>query len=63
MYLNYEEQNKLAKMLSEQLNQNSIILTGYLDSIHGCADRLLTKYGFKRCPVGNEYVNIMYSKY
>lgn len=62
MYLPFEKQNILAQKLSQRLGENSTILIGYLDSINGSADRLLTKYGFKRCPVGNEYVNIMYSK-
>ena len=62
MYLPFEKQNILAQKLSQRLGENSTILIGYLDSITGSADRLLTKYGFKRCSVGNEYVNIMYSK-
>ena len=62
MYLPYEKQDKLAQKLSQQLGKNSTLLIAYLDSISGSADRLLTKYGFKRCPIGNQYVNIMYSK-
>ncbi len=62
MYLPFKEQDRLAYKLGQRLNKSSTLLIGYLDSISGSADRLLTKYGFQRCPVGNQYVNIMYSK-
>ena len=61
-YLPFEKRRELAERLSERLNPSSTILVGFHDISEGRADLHLELSGFKRCPAGTPYVNIMYSK-
>ena len=61
-YLPFEKRRELAERLSERLNPSSTVLVGYHDISEGRADLHLGLSGFKRCPAGTPYVNIMYSK-
>lgn len=61
-YLPFEQRRKLAESLSEILNPSSTILIGFHDISEARADLHLELCGFKRCPTGTPYVNIMYSK-
>jgi len=62
MYLKPHQKEQLAFYLGKNLGKNSTVILGFLDNYEGNAGNLLEKNGFKRCPVGTEYINIMYSK-
>ena len=61
-YLPTEKREELALKLSERLNPSSTILIGYHDLSEGNADLLLKQNGFRRCPTGTPYVNLLYQK-
>lgn len=61
-YLPDEKREELAYKLSQQLNPSSTVLIGYHDLSEGNADILLKSNGFKRCPTGTQYVNLLYQK-
>ncbi len=61
-YLPFQKRRELAERLSEKLSPSSTVLIGYHDLAEGRADLHLELSGFKRCPVGTPYVNLMYSK-
>ena len=62
MYLPPKKQEELACRLGNHFSSGSTVLLGYLDTLDATADKLLQKYGFKRCPEGTKFINIMYSK-
>jgi chemotaxis methyl-accepting protein methylase len=62
IYLKPHEKEQLAYYLGKNLGENSTIILGFLDHYEGYAGKLLEKNGFKRCPLGTEYTNILYSK-
>ena len=62
MYLSPKNQEILAARLGRHFSSGSSVLLGYLDTTNASAHRFLEVHGFKRCPVGTDYVNIMYSK-
>ena len=61
-YLPFEKREELGYKLSQKLDSTSTVLIGYHDVMEGRADLHLKLNGFKRCPTGTPYVNIMYSK-
>ena len=61
-YLPFQKRRELAERLSEKLSPSSTVLIGYHDLAEGRADLHLELSGFKRCPTGTPYVNLMYSK-
>ena len=61
-YLPLHKQEEIASRLGKHFASGSSVLLGYMDTVNATADKFLKKYGFERCPVGNKYINIMYSK-
>ena len=61
-YLTLDKQEELAYKLGKRFNPSSTILIGYYDVSDSKADLLLRKNGFKRCPTGTPYVNLLYQK-
>lgn len=61
-YLPSQKQEEIASRLGKHFKTGSSVLLGYLDTVNAIAGNLLEKYGFERCPIGNKFINIMYSK-
>ena len=61
-YLPFEKREELGYRLGQKLHSSSTVLIGYHDIIEGRADLHLKLNGFKRCPTGTPYVNLLYSK-
>ena len=62
MYFMPHERENLASLMGKYMGENSTVILGFLDVYEGKAGELLERNGFKRCPTGSEFVNIMYSK-